>query len=261
MNESLSNSHELSGRIAVVTGASGAIGGAACRALARHGASVVASGRNVMALERIVADIRSDGGNAIAVAADVTDPDALDNLRRETENQLGPIDFVAAIAGGGGEPVALADLSLDRWRQTVDLNLTSTFLTLKAFLPSMADRGRGAVVTIASLAGQHVMPQAKISASPAYAVAKAGVLMLTRQAAREYAGRGVRINAISPGTVKNARIAGMPQPALEGLISSHPLGRIGKPEDIAEAILYLLSDSSSWITGATIDINGGFAML
>lgn len=86
-------------------------------------------------------------------------------------------------------------------------------------------------------------------------------MMLTRQAAREYAGRGVRINAISPGTVKNARIAGMPQPALEGLISSHPLGRIGKPEDIAEAILYLLSDSSSWITGATIDINGGFAML
>lgn len=135
MNESLSCSHELSGRIAVVTGALGAIGGAACRALTRHGASVAASGRNVKALERIVADIRSDGGNVIAVAADVTDPDALDNLRRETEDQLGPIDFVAAIAGGGGEPVALADLSLDRWRQTVDLNLTSTFLTL-------SDRGK-----------------------------------------------------------------------------------------------------------------------
>ncbi len=89
-----------------------------------------------------MADIRNQGGNAVAVTADVTDPDALEELRHETQKHLGPIDFVAAVAGGGGEPVALADLSLDRWRQTIDLNLTSTFLTLKTFLPSMAERGR-----------------------------------------------------------------------------------------------------------------------
>jgi len=163
-------------------------------------------------------------------------------------------------AGGGGEPVALADLSLDRWRQTIDLNLTSTFLTLKTFLPSMAERGRGAVVTVASLAGQHVVPQAKVSASPAYAAAKAGLLMFTRQAAREYAASGIRINAISPGSVMNTRIAGMPEAMLQGLRSSHPLGRIGEPDDVAEAVLYLLSDASSWMTGTTVDINGGFAM-
>ncbi len=261
MNESLSHYPGLSGRIAIVTGASGAIGGAVCLALARQGTAVAASGRNADALERVVADIRSQGGSAIAVTADVTAPDALEELRHEAQQHLGPIDFVAAVAGGGGEPVALADLSLDRWRQTIDVNLTSTFLTLKTFLPSMAERGRGAVVTVASLAGQHVIPQAKVSASPAYAAAKAGLLMLTRQAAREYAPRGVRINAISPGSVTNARITGMPEPMLQGLRSSHPLGRIGEPGDVAEAVLYLLSDASSWMTGTTIDLNGGFAML
>ena len=260
MIESSSHYPALSGRIAVVTGASGAIGGAVCLALARQGTAVAASGRNADALERVVSNIRNQGGSAIAVTADVTDPVALEELRHETQKHLGPIDFVAAVAGGGGEPVALADLSLDRWRQTIDLNLTSTFLTLKTFLPSMAERGRGAVVTVASLAGQHVTPQARVSASPAYAAAKAGLLMLTRQAAREYAASGIRINAISPGSVMNTRIAGMPEAMLQGLRSSHPLGRIGEPDDVAEAVLYLLSDASSWMTGTTVDINGGFAM-
>jgi 3-oxoacyl-[acyl-carrier protein] reductase len=261
MNGALSNHPGLSGRVAVVTGASGAIGGAVCRALARQGAVIAASGRNAAALDRVVTGIRSAGGRAMAVTADVTDPAALEQLRRATQDQLGPIDFVAAVAGGGGEPVALADLTLDRWHQTIDLNLTSAFLTLKTFLPSMAQRSRGAVVTVASLAGQHVMPQSKVAASPAYAAAKAGLLMLTRQAAREHAGRGVRINAVSPGSVENARIAAMPEPMREQLASAHPLGRIGTPDDVAEAVLYLLSDSSAWITGATIDVNGGFAML
>lgn len=261
MNETLSQYSGLSGRVAVITGASGALGGAVCLALARHGASVVASGRNAKALERIASSIRIEGGNAIAVTADVTNPESLENLRRQTAAKLGPIDYLAAVAGGGGEPVAFVDLSLNRWRQTIDVNLTSAFLTLKTFLPSMAERGRGSIVTIASLAGQHVIPQAKTFASPAYASAKAGLLMLTRQAAREYAGHGVRINAISPGPVTNARIAGLPEAVRQGLMSSNPLGRIGEPEDIAEAALFLLSDCSSWITGATIDINGGFAML
>ena len=261
MNESSSHYPGLSGRIAVVTGASGAIGGAVCRALARQGTAVAASGRSADALEHLVSEIRSQGGSAVAVTADVTDPDALEKLRHETQTHLGPIDFVAAVAGGGGEPVALSDMSLDRWRQTIDLNLTSAFLTLKTFLPSMAERGRGAVVTVASLAGQHVVPQAKVSASPAYAAAKAGLLMLTRQTAREYGAKGIRINAVSPGSVTNARIARMPEPMLAGLRSSHPLGRIGEPDDVAEAVLYLLSDASSWMTGTTIDINGGFAML
>ena len=261
MDEPSSRDSGLSGRVAVVTGASGAIGGAVCRVLAREGAAVAASGRNPHALERVAASIRDGGGSAVAITADVTDPSALERLRVGAEQQLGPVDLVAAVAGGGGEPVALAGLTLERWHETVDLNLTSTFLTLRVFVPWMAARGGGAVVTVASLAGQHVVPQAKVSASPAYAAAKAGLLMLTRQAAREFAGSGVRINAVSPGSVTNARIAEMPAPARQGLVAAHPLGRLGEPDDVAEAVLYLLSDASSWITGATLDVNGGFAML
>jgi 3-oxoacyl-[acyl-carrier protein] reductase len=251
----------LAGRVAVVTGASGSIGGAICRVLARKGAAVVASGRNVAALEHVATEIRTAGGQAVVVVADVTDPTAVTRLRTEAEARLGSVDLLAVVAGGGGEPVPLADLTLERWRATVDLNLTSAFLTLATFLPGMAQRGRGAAVTMASLAGEHVMPQAKIAASPAYAAAKAGLLMLTRQAAREYAPHGVRVNCISPGSVENGRIRGMPTEMRRALEASHPLGRIGAPEDVAEATAYLLGDAASWITGATLDVNGGFAML
>lgn len=261
MSDATASYAGLRGKVAVVTGGSGALGGAACRALAAQGVAVAVSGRNAERLERVVAEIRGAGGTAIAVAADVTDPAALERLRAAAAEQLGRIDFVAAFAGGGGEPAPLAELTLERWHQTLDSNLTSAFLTLKTFLPGMAERGHGAVVTISSLAGQHVIPQAQTAASPAYAAAKAGLLLLTRQAAREYAPRGVRINAISPGSVTNERIAAQPEQVREGMRRSQPLGRIGEPDDVAGALLYLLSDAAAWITGATLDVNGGFAML
>lgn len=246
----------LSGRVAVVTGGSGAIGGATARALARNGAAVAVSGRNMAALDQVVASIRHDGGRAVAAVADVTDPEALRRLRSEAERQLGPVDLVAAVAGGLGNPVALTELPLERWRESLDVNLTSAFLTFQTFLPGMVERGRGALVTVSSTAGRQPS-----QASPAYGAAKAGLLMLTRQAAREVAGRGVRINAVAPGATFNERLRQAPPQAQEQAARAHPLGRIGEPEEIAEAILYLLSDASSFVTGATLDVNGGRLMV
>ena len=250
----------LEGRSAVVTGGSGAIGAEVCRALARHGARVVVSGRRKDALDRVVGEILAAGGTAIGVVADMTDERAVSDLRAEAESRIGPVDLVAAIAGGGGEPVPIAELDVARFRRTVDDNLTSVFLTIKELMPGMMRRGRGSIVTMSSTSGELVVPHAKRVASSAYAAAKAGMLILTRQAAREAAPSRVRVNAVSPASVRNERIDLAPPQVLEEIARAHPLGRIGEPADIASAVLFLLSDASSWITGATLDVNGGLLM-
>lgn len=196
----------LVGRVAVVTGGSRGIGAAIAATLAAHGVAVAVAGRDRQALDRVVAAIRQAGGNAHAVLADVTNPDALLALRTQTERVLGPVELVAAVAGGQGQPAQLTELSVEQWRQTVEVNLTSAFLTLKTFLPAMIQRGRGAMVTMASTAGRIATP-----ASPAYGAAKAGLLMLTRQAAAQVAAQGVRINAIAPGAVLNDRLGQAPE--------------------------------------------------
>jgi 3-oxoacyl-[acyl-carrier protein] reductase len=250
----------LEGRVAVVTGATCGIGQAIVLALARHGVAVAASGRNEQRLETLVDTVRSDGGSALAVTGDVTNAEDVERLQRETERALGPVDLVAAVAGGLGEPVPLVQLTLDRWRQTIDVNLTSVFLALRTFLPKMTERRRGSVLTMSSLAGERVAPEQRVSASPAYSAAKAALLMLTRQAAKEAAEFNVRVNSIAPGAIMHERFQRMPAQVLEGLARSHPLGRVGTPDDVAEAALFLLSDASSFMTGVTLDLNGGQRM-
>ncbi|HKB90486.1 MAG TPA: SDR family NAD(P)-dependent oxidoreductase [Opitutaceae bacterium] len=249
-----SSYEDLVGRVAVVTGASRGIGAGTARLLAQHGASVVVNGRDAEAISGVVASIRAEGGKAIGVIADVTDFGAIEALRKNAEAEFGAVDIVAAFAGGQGTPISIAELSPQSWHDTLSQNLTSTFLTLKAFLPEMIKRRRGAIVTMASTAGRAVSP-----ASPAYGAAKAGVLMLTRQIALEVAQYGVRINAIAPGAVLDGKP--LPDEMRNQIARVHPLGRVGSPLDIAHAALFLVSQASSWITGATIDVNGGRVML
>jgi 3-oxoacyl-[acyl-carrier protein] reductase len=245
---------DLSGRVAVVTGGSRGIGASTARLLAQHGVSVVVSGRDDDAINRVVAGIRAEAGRAIGIAADVTDLGSMEALRSGAEAAFGPVDIVAAFAGGLGAPITIAELSVQVWQETLMCNLTGTFLTLKTFLPDMIKRRQGAIITMASTAGRAVS-----LASPAYGAAKAGVLMLTRQAALQVAQFGVRINAIASGAVLDGKP--VPDQVREQMVRAHPLGRVGTPNDMAQATLFLASQASSWVTGATLDVNGGRVMM
>ena len=254
----MNDSHPgISGATALVTGASRGIGAVIARYLAEAGATVVISGRDVGALESVLAGLRETGATAHAVPAELTDSAQVADLHRQTAELAGPVDLVVATAGGRGEPVPIVSMTDEQWHGSIDANLTSAFHTLRAFLPDMIARSRGSIVTISSTAGRQPSP-----ASPAYGAANAGLLMLTKQAALQVAEHGVRVNAIAPGSIETERLTTlMPPAARERLAAVHPLGRLGTPDDIARAALFLLSDNASWITGATLDVNGGRIMI
>lgn len=249
---------DLAGKIAVVTGGSGGIGAATCRLLAGCGAKVVVNGRDQTKIDAVVDGIGSDGGQAIGVAADVTDFAAIERIRQQTERELGPVDVLAVFAASGGPPPGpTAQITEEEWRSAIDGNLTSAFLTLKSFLPGMIERGRGSIVTMASSAGRVPTP-----APTAYAAAKAGVVMLSRQVAGEAGEYGVRVNCLAPDSILTERTQRfMSEDQQQQWAASFPLGRMGAPEDVALATLFLASDSSSWLTGVTLDVAGGKVML
>jgi 3-oxoacyl-[acyl-carrier protein] reductase len=253
---------DLAGKVAVVTGSSQGIGAATCRLLAANGAKVVLNGRDPAALEATVTRIRRDGGEATGVAADVAEPGALERLREETERTYGPADVLGAFVGGGGPPPGpTAQITPEEWDAALRGNLSVTFLTLRCFLPGMVDRGRGAIVTMASTAAR-LASSDRIGAPTGYAVAKAGVVRLTQEVAKEVAGNGVRVNCVSPATILTERLqARIPADRRAQLTAMYPLGRLGTPEDVACAVLFLASDCASWTTGITLDVAGGQIMV
>jgi 3-oxoacyl-[acyl-carrier protein] reductase len=248
---------DLAGKVAVVTGGSGGIGAATCRLLAANGARVVVNGRNQAKIAPVVEAINAAGGEAVGVTADCTDLGAVERLRQQAEADLGPVDLLAAFVGGGrAMPGPVAQIPVDDWHSSVDGSLTATFLTLKVFLPGMIERRRGAIVTMASSAARVPTP-----ASAAYAAAKAGVMMLTRHVAGEVGQHGVRVNCLVPHTVLTEGIAQhLTEERQREWAATIPLRRLGTPEDVGLAALFLLSDSASWVTGVTLDVAGGYVM-
>ncbi len=248
---------DLAGKVAVVTGGSRGIGAATARALAANGTRVAVVARDEQALNAVVESIRVEGGDAIAVRADCTLEAELDRLAREVSAQLGPPDILAAFAGGSGMPVATVDETAAHWRAVVESDLTSTFLTISALLSPMIECGRGSIITMASSAARQAA-----QSNAAYAAAKAGVIAFSRHLANEIGPRGIRVNCLAPSAIENERIRTWTTPEQrQQLASSFPLGRIGQPDDVAAATLFLASDASSWITGVTLDIAGGKIMV
>ena len=249
---------DLAGKVAVVTGGSGGIGAATCRLLAANGARVAVNGRDRTRLQAVVDAIREGGGEAVGVDGDCTDPAAVERLRQVVERELGPAEVLAAFVGGGqAHPGPVADVPQEDWQSTLDGSLTATFLTLKSFLPGMIQRGRGAIVTMASSAAR--LPG--LGAPAPYMAAKAGVVMLTRQVASEAGPHGVRANCLAPHTILTEQIERVaPQEWRERMAAAVPLRRLGTPEDVAQAAVFLASDSAAWLTGVTLDVAGGYVM-
>lgn len=246
-------------KVVLVTGSSRGIGAAIARKFARSGARVVVHGRDQSALCETEAAIRSDGGKAISVTADVTNFGEIEAMRHTIEERFGPVDILVANAGGSFTPPApLEDIPEAGWRATVDGNLLATFLTLKSFLPGMKQRRSGSIITISSTAGRRSHPQSPIP----YAAAKAGIGLMTQDVAAQAGPFGIRANCIAPETILTERNRErIPQAQQQAIIDFHPLKRLGTPEDVANAAVFLASDSASWITGVVFDVAGGAVMI
>jgi len=258
MAEKEERQNVLAGKVAVVTGSSRGIGAAIARLLASAGAAVAVHGRDEAAVTSVHADIERLGGRAIPVIADVTAFDQVEQLRARVEDRFGPVNILVANAGGNPTPPApVESLGEAEWRAAVDANLTATFLTIKSFLPGMKARQTGSIITISSAAARRPHPGSPI----AYAAAKAGIQMLTQHVAAQAGPYNVRVNCIAPETILTERnAAAIPSAVQSQLVESHPLKRLGTPDDVAHAVLFLVSPDSDWITGVILDVSGGAVM-
>src|SRR5262245_56674622 len=235
----------IKGKVALVNGSSRGIGAAIARLFAAHGAKVAVHGRDRQALAAVHADIERHGGVAIQVVGDLTKLDEIESMRLQVEDALGPIDILVANAGGSFTmPAPLEDIPEEGWRTTVEGNLTATFLTIKSILPGMKARRAGSIITISSAAGRRPHPNAPIP----YSAAKAGIQMLTQDVAAQAGPFGVRANCIAPETIMTERNRQrIPETQINSLIDLHPVKRLGMPDDVARAALFLASEDAAWV--------------
>ena len=250
----------LKDKVAIITGASSGIGEAAASLFAREGAAVVLSGRRGDRLERQVEAIRSAGGEAVMVVGDVREEAHASALVETAVKTFGGLDIAFNNAGSLGAMGPVPELDLDGWNDTISTNLTSGFLGAKHQIPAMIDRGGGAMVFTSSFVGNTV----GFPGMAAYAATKAGLAGLAQTIAAEYGAQGIRANALLPGgTDTPMNVANLPgaapetQSFIEGL---HALKRLARPEEIAQAALFLVSSSASFVTGAALLADGGVSI-
>lgn len=216
-------------------------------------------GRDGTALSSIQKEIELAGGRAMQVSADVTRFSDVEAARLRIEGEFGPVDILVANAGGSFTPPGpLEDTSEEGWRASVDGNLTATFLTIKSFLPGMKERRRGNIITISSAAGRRPHPRSPIP----YSVAKAAIELMSQDVAVQAGPYSIRVNCIAPETILTKRnLERIPKEQLASLADAHPLKRLGTPEDVAGAAVFLASGEAGWITGVVLDVAGGTVMV
>ncbi|MFN7022955.1 MAG: SDR family NAD(P)-dependent oxidoreductase [Pseudorhizobium sp.] len=250
---------DLDNRIALVTGSSRGIGTAIAKTFAANGATVILHGRDKDALTSVRGEIEASGGRAVYQTADLTSIDDIDAMRARIETEFGTPDILVVNAGGSfARPALVEEIDPDEWRASIEGNLTATFLTVQAFLPGMTARGSENIITLSSAAARKPYPVAPVP----YAAAKAGVQIFTQDLAAQVGPFGMVSNCIAPETILSGRNKErIPADKQEAFRRQHPLQRLGRPEGIGEAALYLASSRSSWVTGIVLDVGGGAVMV
>lgn len=246
----------LEHKVAIVTGGGSGIGEAIAKAFAREGAKVAITGRRKDELERVVRDIELKGGQALALPGSVTNEPDVREAVAATVRAFGRLDILVNNAGNLFHTAPLHETPDHIWDETFDVFLKGTFRFIRSAIPQMMQQGGGSILNISTVGGLKAIP---VFEGHAYQAAKAGVVMLTKTVAVHYAKHNIRCNSICPAGVVTPGVADMledPQ-AKAGFERFHPLGRLGQPEEIAEAAVYFASDESRWTTGSILPVDGG----
>lgn len=242
----------LKDRVAIVTGAARGIGRAIAVALAREGARVAAWDLDLVQLDDLVGQVRARGGEVLALSVDVTRTDQIQEAVGQVLARWGRVDILVNNAGIY-EVLPVEDISEEQWDRVLAVNLKGAFLCSQAVIPAMKRQGSGSIVSMASSAGK----SGGTLSGAHYAVSKAGVICLTKQLARELGPHGITANAVAPGRIDTPMIHLASDEENEAFRLRTPLGRLGTPEDVAGAVVFLVSDEASFVTGEIVDVNGG----
>ncbi|MFC8124032.1 SDR family NAD(P)-dependent oxidoreductase [Streptomyces sp. NPDC057302] len=244
---------EFAGKTALVTGAASGIGLATARRLGAGGATVVIADYNAEGAEQAAAQLLAEGVKAAAVAVDVTEPASVEAAVRFAVDTFGGLDLAVNNAGIGGESKPTGEYDIDVYNRVIRTNLDGVFYSMRYELPVLEAAGAGAIVNVASILGS-----VGFAGSPAYVAAKHGVVGLTKTAAAEYAAKGIRVNAVGPGFIETPLLQKMEKDAYDALVSLHPAGRLGHSEEVAELIVFLLSERASFIHGSYHLVDGAY---
>lgn len=241
-------------KVAIVTGGSFGIGRATAIAFARAGATVVIA--DWISDNETLDRIATMNGNAIFIKCDVSNEDDVKKMVEQTIARFGRLDFAFNNAGVEGQAAVTHECTIENWEKTTGINLKGAWLCMKYEIPEMLKQGKGAIVNNASIAGLVGFPNI-----PAYVASKHGVIGLTKNAALEYAKQNIRVNAVCPGVIKTPmidRFTGNNKEVEKQFASQEPIGRLGQPEEVADAVIWLCSDASSFVTGNAIPVDGGW---